>query len=67
MIYYDGEYVNGKVISMKKFFSVKEVAELLGVSRSLIYDKVCRGTIPSRRVGRRILIPATYVEEILAA
>ena len=52
---------------MKKFFSVKAVAELLGVSRLLIYDKVCRGAIPSRRVGRRILIPASYVEEIIIA
>ncbi|MBR4152003.1 MAG: helix-turn-helix domain-containing protein [Selenomonadaceae bacterium] len=52
---------------MKKFFSVKEVAEILGVSKSLIYAKICNGQIPSRRIGRRILIPATYVEEILAA
>ncbi len=67
MIYYDSEILHGQVILMKKFFSVKEVAEMLGVSRSLVYDKVCKGTIPSRRVGRRILIPASYVEEILAA
>ncbi len=52
---------------MKKFFSVKEVAELLGVSKSLVYSKICNGQIPSRRIGRRILIPASYVEEILAA
>lgn len=52
---------------MKKFFSVKEVAEILGVSRSLIYAKVCNGEIPSRRIGRRILIPASYVEEITVA
>ena len=67
MIYYDSEYVNGKMITMKKFFSVKEVAEILGVSKSLVYSKICNGQIPSRRIGRRILIPASYVEEILAA
>ena len=67
MIYYDIEFLCGKVISMKKFFSVKEVAEILGVSKSLVYSKICNGQIPSRRIGRRILIPASYVEEILAA
>ena len=56
-----------RAITMKKFFSVKEVAEILGVSRSLIYAKVCNGEIPSRRIGRRILIPASYVEEITVA
>ena len=67
MIYYDIEFLHGKVISMKKFYSVKEVAEILGVSRSLVYAKICNGKIPSRRIGRRILIPASYVEEIIAA
>ena len=66
-IYYSDEYYAERVISMKKFFSVKEVAEILGVSKSLVYSKICNGQIPSRRIGRRILIPASYVEEILAA
>ena len=56
-----------RLITMKKFFSVKEVAEILGVSKSLIYAKICNGQIPSRRIGRRILVPASYVEKIIAA
>ena len=64
MIYYDIEFLHGKVISMKKFFSVKEVAELLGVSRSLIYYRIRKKYIPSRRVGRRILIPSSYIMRI---
>ena len=50
---------------MKNFYSVKEVAELLCVSKSLIYDKVYKKEIPVKRIGRRILIPASYVEEML--
>ena len=50
---------------MKKFFSVKELAEMLGVSKSLIYDKVYKKEIPVQRIGRRILIPNSYVEQII--
>lgn len=50
---------------MKKFFSVKELAEILGVSKSLIYDKVYKKEIPVKRIGRRILIPNSYIERII--
>lgn len=48
---------------MKKFFSVKEVAVILGVSKSLIYAGVQQDKIPHRRVMGRILIPASFLEE----
>ena len=35
---------------MKKFYSVKEVAAILGVSKSLIYAGVQQGKIPHRRI-----------------
>ena len=34
----------------KKFYSVKEVAAILGVSKSLIYAGVQQGKIPHRRI-----------------
>jgi excisionase family DNA binding protein len=37
--------------------TVDEAARLLGVSRGSAYEAVRAGTIPSIRVGRRILIP----------
>jgi excisionase family DNA binding protein len=37
--------------------SVAETAELLGISRWLVQQAVRDGSIPSLRVGRRILIP----------
>ena len=51
---------------MKKLYSVKELAELHYVSKSLIYDKFYKKEISVKRVGRRILILASYVEELLA-
>jgi excisionase family DNA binding protein len=42
--------------------SVAETAELLGVSRWLVQQAVRDGSLPSRRIGRRILIPAARLE-----
>ncbi len=50
----------------KKFWSVKELAEYLGVSKSLIYARVELDEIPCRRLGARILIPASFVDELMA-
>lgn len=47
---------------MKRYYSVKEVAAIFGVSISLIYSGVQQGKIPSRRIGSRVLIPASFVD-----
>jgi excisionase family DNA binding protein len=46
--------------------SVQEAAELLGISRNHAFRCVQRGEIPSVRVGRRVLIPASYLDRVLA-
>ncbi len=51
----------------KKFWSVKELATCLQVSKSLIYDKISKNEIPCRRLGKRILIPSSYVEILMTA
>ncbi len=43
--------------------TVTEVAKLLRIGRNLAYELVARGEIPSRRLGRRILIPRAEFEE----
>lgn len=48
-----------------KFYNVKELANLLGVSKSLIYERIYHQEIPIYRIGRRILIPRSYVDEII--
>lgn len=37
--------------------SVEEVGSLLGLGRTAAYEAARRGQIPSRRLGRRIIVP----------
>ncbi len=37
--------------------SVDEVASLLGLGRTAAYEAARRGEIPSRRLGRRVIVP----------
>lgn len=52
---------------IKKFWNVKELARYLGVSKSLIYARIEKSEIPAKRIGARILIPASYVKSFLTA
>jgi excisionase family DNA binding protein len=38
-------------------FTVREAAEVLGISKSHAYELVAQLVLPSRRLGRRIVIP----------
>ncbi len=44
---------------------VGTVAELLGVSRWLVYEAVKRGQIPALHVGRTVRVPRRAVLELL--
>lgn len=46
-------------------YTVDEAADLLGISRSLAYELVRLGELPSLRLGRRILIPRRAVHELV--
>ncbi len=37
--------------------TVEEAASLLGLGRSAAYEAARRGEIPTRRLGRRVLVP----------
>lgn len=50
----------------KLTYSVKEVAELLGLSRNAAYQAVWRGDIAHIRLGKRLLIPRAAIEAMLA-
>ena len=41
----------------KLVYSIQEVAELLGISRSYAYELVRNGTIPALVLGRKRVIP----------
>ena len=46
--------------------TVPEAAQLLGVSRMTAYAAVREGSIPSLRIGRRILVPRGALDRLLA-
>ena len=45
--------------------TVPEAAQLLGVSRMTAYSAVREGSIPSVRIGRRLLVPRAALERLL--
>ena len=47
--------------------TVEQAAEVLGISRTLAYEAVRRGEIPSIRIGRRVLVPVARLESMLSA
>jgi len=53
------------LIDERRTYTVPEVAELVGISRSTAYDCVRRGEIPSRRFGRRIVVLRHELEQLL--
>ena len=51
------DYPRLALIEGRVTVSVEEVATILGIGRSMAYEAVRRGQLPSRRLGRRIVIP----------
>ena len=46
-------------------YSVREAAELLGISKNSCYQGCLKGEIPHIKIGKRILIPKTQLEALL--
>lgn len=47
--------------------TVTQTAKVLGISRSSAYECVRLGTIPSIRLGRRIVVPTRAIDALLAS
>lgn len=45
--------------------TVEEAGRLLRISRGLAYDMVRQGSLPTIRLGRRILVPRAALERML--
>jgi excisionase family DNA binding protein len=50
---------------MKKYLTIPEFADLLGISRIAVYKKVKSGKIPAEKVGRNYVITDKTVKQIL--
>ncbi|MBI3947270.1 MAG: helix-turn-helix domain-containing protein [Armatimonadetes bacterium] len=48
----------------RRFYSPDEFADMSGMSRNHTYTQIREGTIPSIRLGRRILIPREAIERL---
>ena len=53
-------------LPQRRTMTVEEVAAVVGVGRSTLYEYVNRGDIQCVRLGRRIVIPHHVVEALLA-
>ena len=49
----------------KLTLTVDETAVLLRISRGMAYNAVNKGTIPSIRIGKRLLVPVTKKKRLL--
>ena len=47
--------------------SIEEAAALLGLGRTACYEAARRGQIPTRRLGRRLIVPVPALLEWLGA
>jgi len=45
---------------------VEGAAKVLGIGRNLCYDRVKTGEIPVIKIGRRLLVPRSALERLLA-
>jgi excisionase family DNA binding protein len=50
---------------VSRTISVEEAGRLIGVSRGSAYEAVRSGSLPSLRVGRRIVVPLGRLAELL--
>ena len=48
-----------------KFITIPQLAELLGVSRITVYNRVKKGQIPATRVGRSYIINDRIIAQIM--
>jgi len=57
---------NDVASSVRLTLSVAEVAKQLRISRNSAYDAIKAGTLPSIRIGRRLLVPCAALELMLS-
>ena len=54
-------------IKGKATITIEQTARLLGLGRTAAYDAARRGELPTRRLGRRLLVPVPTLLEWLGA
>jgi excisionase family DNA binding protein len=49
----------------RQFYTVRQTADALSISALTVYRRTATGEIPSTRMGRKVLIPAKYIENLV--
>jgi excisionase family DNA binding protein len=50
----------------RRTIDVEEAGRILGISRNLAYAAVRAGTIPSLKIGKRVVVPIEAFERYIA-
>jgi len=53
-------------MKQKEFYSVKEVADLLGLSRQIVSKKIKEGIIKGEKIGRNYIIKRSELSDVLS-
>ena len=48
-----------------ELLTVKETAAVLRISKTLCYQAIKKGEIPSKKFGRVIRVPRSYLEKVI--
>ena len=48
-----------------KYFTIQEIADILGITRIAVYKKVKKGQIKALKIGRNFAVPKKYIAHIL--
>lgn len=51
-------------MQQKLFYSVEESAQIIGISKSVIYKLVKGGNFPNIKMGKRIMIPVAVIQKL---
>lgn len=54
------------ILKEKEYLSIKESSSLLGVSRWTIHRLIKNGLLPSKKLGRRVIIKKHDIEKLLS-
>ena len=49
----------------KLAYSIPEAAHAISIGRSKLYELIAAGCVETRRIGRRVVIPATSLHRLL--
>ena len=55
------------IVNMKEknYYSIAELAQILGISRIAVYKRIKSGKIEAHKIGRMFVIPKSEIESIL--